>query len=89
MRTGVTYMGHHNPKHLRTDLEEMASLGCDDVLVAAQENDFVYFTGKLGFTPRIIKELGMRPIAIFWGVLNLFGGGNPANSCSNTRRDSR
>lgn len=75
MRTGVSYMGHHNPKHVRTDLAELAALGCDDVLLAAQENDFYHFTGKLDFTPVIAKELGLRPIAIFWGVLSVFGGG--------------
>ncbi len=75
MRTGVTYMGHHNPKHLRIDLADIKSLGCDDVLLAAQENDFVHMTGKLDFTPAIAAELGLRPIAIFWGALNLFGGG--------------
>jgi len=75
VRTGVSYMGHHNPQHLKTDLEEMKRLRLDDVLVSAQENDFVYFTGKIKFTPNIAKDLGIRPIAIFWGALNLFGGG--------------
>jgi len=75
MRTGVSYMGHHNPKHLKEDVEEIRSLGCDDVLVAMQENDFVHFPGKIRFTPKIAKDLGVRPIAIFWGALNLFGGG--------------
>jgi len=75
MRTGVSYMGHHNPKHIETDVRQMRELRLDDVLVAAQENDFVHFTGKLEFTPRLAREHGLRPIAIFWGVLNLFGGG--------------
>jgi hypothetical protein len=68
-------MGHHNPQHLETDIAEMADLRLDDVLLAAQENDFAHFTGKLTFTPKIAKDYGLRPIAIFWGVLNLFGGG--------------
>ncbi len=75
MRTGVAYFGHHNPRHLTTDLQEMARLGLDDVLLAAQENDFVHFPGKLSYTARIAADLGLRPIAIFWGALNLFGGG--------------
>jgi len=75
MLTGVSYMGHHNPKHIKTDLEEMKELQLDDVLVAAQENDFVHFPGKLKYLPEIAKDLGIRPIAIFWGVINLFGGG--------------
>lgn len=75
MRTGTSYMGHHNPTHLRTDMAEMSALRLDDVLLAAQENDFVHFTGKLKFTPAIAADHGLRPIAIFWGALNLFGGG--------------
>jgi len=68
-------MGHHGPKHIETDIREMVRLQLDDVLVSAQENDFVHFTGKIEFTSRITKDHGLRPIAIFWGVLNLFGGG--------------
>ena len=75
MRTGVSYMGHHNPKYLDLDLCEMKALQLDDVLLAAQENDFLYFPGKLEYTPKIAAEYGIRPIAIFWGALNLFGGG--------------
>lgn len=75
MRTGVSYMGHHNPKHLKTDIREMAELRLNDVLLSAQENDFVHFTGKIRFTPQIARDHGIRPIAIFWGALNLFGGG--------------
>ncbi len=75
MKTGVSYMGHHDPAHLETDLREMVSLQLDDVLVAMQENDFVHFTGKVRFAPEIARRHGVRPIAIFWGALNLFGGG--------------
>ena len=68
-------MGHHNPKHMQTDLKDMQSLGCDDVFLAAQENDFVYMTGKLDFFPQIAKDNGLTAWAIFWGALNYFGGG--------------
>ena len=75
MRTGVAYMGHHNPKHLISDLREMRALQLDEAFVCLQENDFVHFTGKLKFTPQIARDHGVRPIALFWGALNLFGGG--------------
>ncbi|MCL5270154.1 MAG: hypothetical protein M1457_06315 [bacterium] len=75
MRTGVSYMGHHNPIHIREDLREMKALGLSDVLVAAQENDFVWFPGKLTFSAAIAHDMGLRPLAIFWGALNVFGGG--------------
>ena len=49
MRTGVSYMGHHNPKHLTTDLRAMRELQLDEIFVCMQENDFVNFTGKVNF----------------------------------------
>ncbi len=75
MHTGVSYMGHHNPDHLNTDIKVMKDLHIDDIFVAAQENDFAHFDGKLKFTPQIAIDNGIRPIVIFWGALNLFGGG--------------
>ena len=75
MRIGASYMSHHNPKHIESDIREMRELGFTDVMVAMQENDFVHFTGKLNFTPKIAADHGLMPIAIFWGALNLFGGG--------------
>ena len=75
MKTGASYMGCHSPRHLLTDIRDMTQLGIDDVLLAIQENDFAYFTGKIRFTPRIAKDHGLRPLAVFWGALNLFGGG--------------
>jgi hypothetical protein len=75
MKTGVTYMGHHNPRHTAADFAAMRVLDLDDVLLAAQENDFRYFTGKIRFTPELARGHGLRPIAVFWGALNLFGGG--------------
>ena len=75
MRTGISYLGHQDPKHLKIDLEDIKQLGCDDLLLAAQENDFEHMTGKLDFTPKLAKDLGIRPLVIFWGLLNLFGGG--------------
>lgn len=75
MKTDVSYMRHHNPKHLETDFRAMRELQLDDVFICMQENDFVYFLGKVKFAPTLAKEEGSRPIAIFWGALNLFGGG--------------
>jgi hypothetical protein len=68
-------MGQHDRKYIDLDLREMKSLRLDDVFLAAQENDFAYFPGTLEHFPKIAGEYGIRPIAIFWGALNLFGGG--------------
>lgn len=79
MRTGISYMSHHNPKHIETDIIEMLDLRIDDLLVAMQENDFIHFPGKTQFTPKIAQEYGLRPIAILWGAFNLFGGGRSSH----------
>lgn len=75
MRTGVSYLGQTNPRYLEQDLREMQALRLDDVLLAAQENDFLYFPGKLTELPQRARDRGLRPLVIFWGALNLFGGG--------------
>ena len=75
MRTGLSYMGHHNPKHMQIDLEDIKALGCDDVFLAAQENDFIYMQGKVNFFPKLTEDNGLTPWAIFWGALNYLGGG--------------
>src|SRR5262249_6498352 len=77
-RAGVAYLGHPNPRHLRADLEVLAALGCDDVLLAVQEIDFAYFPGKFRGLPPGADDLGLRPVALRWGALNLFGGGRPS-----------
>jgi hypothetical protein len=93
MRTGVAYLGHHNPRHLRADLEALRALGCDDILLAAQEIDFQYFPGKLRFVPALARDLGLRPVLLLWGALNLFGGGRSSQfllehpACCQTGRD--
>jgi hypothetical protein len=75
MRTGVSYMCQYSPLHLQTDLAHMRELGLDDVLVAAQETHLDQFRPALRETARIARGEGIRPVAIFWGMLNLFGGG--------------
>lgn len=75
MITGVSYMGHHNPRYLAADFAAMRALGLDDAFVCLQENDFRYFTGKVRFAPELARGCGIRPLALFWGALNLFGGG--------------
>lgn len=79
MRTGVSYMGHHNPKHLASDFRAMQELQLDEAFVCMQENDFVIFPGKIRFAPQVAKDHGIRPLALFWGALNLFGGGRSSH----------
>lgn len=75
MITGVSYMGHHHPRHLAADFAAMQQLGLDDVFICLQENDFRYYTGKVRFAPDLATSAQLRPLALLWGALNLFGGG--------------
>jgi hypothetical protein len=75
MRTGVSYLGHHNPRYMAADFAMMQALDLDDVLLCAQENDFRHFPAKLEFAADLAQDAGLRPLVIFWGALNLFGGG--------------
>ncbi len=79
MRTGVSCLCHHNPKHIQLDLDEMKSAEVDDLVVAAQENDFSNFVGKIEYVPKMAKAMGIRPIIGMYGLLNLFGGGRMSN----------
>ncbi|MFC1736799.1 hypothetical protein ACFL1X_11835 [Candidatus Hydrogenedentota bacterium] len=79
MRTGVSCICHHNPKHIQMDLEEMKSLQLDDLFVCAQENDFVNFVGKVEYVPKMARNMGIRPILTIYGLLNLFGGGRTSH----------
>jgi hypothetical protein len=75
LRTGVAYLGHPNPRHLRADPKATQALGCDDVLLGVQEIDLAYFPGKYRGLPSAAADLGLRPVALLWGALNLFGRG--------------
>ena len=46
MRTGVAYMGHHNPQHLATDLREMQGLGLDDLPARLECFDISHTMGE-------------------------------------------
>jgi hypothetical protein len=75
MRLGVTYIASFLPHHIEHDLNELASIGCDDVLFAIQENHLDTLQGAVKFGPAIAKKCGLRPQAVIWGFLNTFGGG--------------
>ncbi|MFZ4660167.1 MAG: hypothetical protein ACOYNY_24365 [Caldilineaceae bacterium] len=42
MKTGVSYLGHHNPKHMATDFRAMRELQRDDLFRCMQVTAFVH-----------------------------------------------
>jgi hypothetical protein len=75
MKLGVTYIASFLPYHIERDMDELASIGCDDVLFAIQENHLDTLQGAVKFGPKLARKAGLRPQAVIWGFLNTFGGG--------------
>lgn len=46
MILGVSYHGSHLSEHMAVDMDRMRDVGVRDVILACQENDFKYMTGK-------------------------------------------
>lgn len=74
-RLGCTCMGVADPDQIGRNFDELCSIGCSDVLLAAVEFDLKYMPGKVDFFAAEARRRKLRAIAIPWGVLNLFGGG--------------
>lgn len=64
-------MGHHNPKHLMTDLRAIRELQLDKEILYMQENDFIHFPGKINFTPQLAHSKGFAHWRSF-GVRSIF-----------------
>lgn len=75
MTFGTAYMGTHAPEGLKRDLEDLRAEGFDEIVLSCQENDFLHFTGKVEFTPKIAHAAGMRVLVNLWGYASAFGGG--------------
>ena len=75
MELGLGYIAAHLPRHIRTDIEEMASIGATQVTFTLQENHFLYMRGALEHGAKIAEDAGLWPSAIIWGFANTFGGG--------------
>ncbi len=67
---------HHSkqPKHARTDFEDMLESNCTAVLIAASEDDFNYWYPNLVEIIGIAKDVGLKVIVNFWAFGGVFGG---------------
>ncbi len=75
MDLGVSYVAAHLPQHMEADMRHLAEIGCTEVLFALQENHIYTMTGALRFGAAIARAQGIRPLVVFWGFANTFGGG--------------
>ncbi|NNE43362.1 MAG: hypothetical protein HKN12_04070 [Gemmatimonadetes bacterium] len=74
MRWGVSYFGVRDPRHVRTDLDEIAGAGFTSVTHTFSEHDLRFHTEDMA---RIVEESRTRGLEVGldpWGVGGLFGG---------------
>lgn len=72
---------HHSkqPKHAKTDFEDMLGNGCNAVLIAASEDDLNYWYPNLVEIIGTAKDVGLKAIVNFWAFGGVFGGEPPSS----------
>lgn len=73
-RTGISYFGNRNPRHLIIDLEEIISHHCTFVLHTFSENDQLFYEGNMGEFVELSHGAGLQVYFDPWGVGRVFGG---------------
>jgi hypothetical protein len=74
MKTGVSYYGNRIPRHVRTDMEDIARNHCTYVVHTFSENDLQYYHNTIGEIVKISHEAGLEVWLDPWGVGRVFGG---------------
>jgi N-acetylmuramic acid 6-phosphate etherase len=73
-RAGVSYFGVRLLRHVRRDLEDIASRGYTAVLHTFSENDLAYYRGTMAAIVEASHELGLEVQMCPWGLGRTFGG---------------
>jgi hypothetical protein len=71
---GVSYFGVRDPRHARTDLDEIAAAGFRSVTHTFSEHDLRYHERDVGVLVAETKSRGLEAALDPWGVGGLFGG---------------
>lgn len=74
MRFGVSYFGVRNPQHTERDLDEMARLGFDYVVLTFSEHDHRFYQQSVAACVHQAHERGLTVWVDPWGVGGIFGG---------------
>jgi hypothetical protein len=74
IRFGVSYFGVRNPAHFQRDLDDMAQLGFDYIVLTFSENDYRFYQGSMAECVRRTQQQGLKAYVDPWGVCGLFGG---------------
>jgi N-acetylmuramic acid 6-phosphate etherase len=73
-RAGVSYFGVRILRHVRRDLQDIASRGYTAVLHTFSENDLAYYRGTMAEIVAASHELGLEVQMCPWGLGRTFGG---------------
>jgi N-acetylmuramic acid 6-phosphate etherase len=73
-RAGVSYFGVRIPRHVRRDLQDIATRGYTAVLHTFSENDLAYYRGTMAEIVGVSHELGLEVQMCPWGLGRTFGG---------------
>ena len=74
MKTGVSYYGNRIPRHVGTDMEEIARNHCTFVVHTLSENDLKYYHETMRQIVEISHQAGLEVYLDPWGVGRVFGG---------------
>src|SRR5262245_46452158 len=74
IRFGVSYFGVRNPVHFQRDLDDLAQLGFDYLVLTFSENDHRFYQGSMAECVRRTQQQGLKAYVDPWGVCGLFGG---------------
>lgn len=74
LKTGFSYFGVRNPKHVRTDMEQMVREGNRLVLHTWSEEDQAYYRDTMGTIIALSKDVGLEVYVNPWAVGRIFGG---------------
>jgi hypothetical protein len=94
IRTGVAYVDTRNPRHVKSDLEDIVAHNCDFVVFAYSEFDLHFNSSAMKEMVRIAQDLGLGVYLNPWGFGKVFGGIEPLsrfvaenpNECQRTRQ---
>ena len=79
MKLGCSYFGNRVPRHAKTDMQELADMGCTYVVHTFNENDWMFYHDTIGELVQITHEAGMEAHIDPWGVGKVFGGESFSN----------
>ncbi|MFW9919297.1 MAG: hypothetical protein ACFFED_06845 [Candidatus Thorarchaeota archaeon] len=78
MELGFAWHHSKQPKHARSDFEDMLKNNCNAVVIAASEDDLNYWYPNLIEIIETAKDVGLKAIVNFWAFGGVFGGEPPS-----------